>query len=56
LPPTHTYGDGNAHHQNGEWHPKLDVNAEDVESLYKDVQGRFPRWEDKTGQPKNILF
>ena len=40
-PNPQTDGDGDRHHQNGYWHPILDVNAEDAESLDEDMQGRF---------------
>jgi hypothetical protein len=40
-PNPQTDGDGDRNHQNGYWHPILDVNAEDAESLDEDMQGRF---------------
>ena len=35
-------GDGRRRNQNSQRHPILDMNAENVESLDKHMQGRFP--------------
>jgi hypothetical protein len=56
LPTPLTNGDGNRRNQRGQRHPILDIDAENVEALDKNVQGRFPGWKLGPANRKNISF